>query len=73
MAEPKLYARPDGWHYHTDRNCPMLAGGEFERLGYKEITLKQAKKRRLNPCACTEPRHIGYSLEELDEMARKVK
>lgn len=58
MAEIKFYARPEGWHYHTDRNCSMLAGGDFERLGYVEITLKEAKKRKLRPCACADKRHF---------------
>lgn len=57
MAEIKLYARPDGWHYHTARNCSMLAGGDFERLGYVEITQKEAKKRKLKPCACADKKH----------------
>jgi len=57
MAKTKLYARPEGWHYHTDRNCSMLAGGDFERLGYVEITLKEAKKRKLRPCACADKKH----------------
>lgn len=57
MAESKYFARPDGWHYHVDRNCPMLAGGDFERFGYKEITMKEAKKRKLRPCACADKKH----------------
>jgi hypothetical protein len=52
MAETKYYARPEGGHYHADRNCPMLAGGQFEELGYVEIAMKEAKKRKLRPCAC---------------------
>lgn len=47
-----IYARPDGWHYHLDRNCSMLQGGDFERLGYITITLKAIKRRHLNPCIC---------------------
>lgn len=57
MAEIKLYARPDGWHYHTDRNCLMLASEEYERLGYTEITMKEAKKRKLRPHTCTDKKH----------------
>lgn len=54
MTEATIYARPDGSHYHTDRSCPMLAGGDFETLRYKEITKEEAKKRRLKPCACAD-------------------
>lgn len=49
----KLYARPDGSHVHIDRGCLILAGGDFERLGYKEVTIGEARTRRLNVCPCT--------------------
>lgn len=48
----KIYARPDGWHYHLDRECSMLQGSDFEKLGYKEISIGDIVKRRLNPCGC---------------------
>ena len=48
----KIYARPDGGHYHTRRGCTMLQGGDFKRLGYMEITPDDIKKRKLRPCAC---------------------
>jgi hypothetical protein len=34
----------------------MLAGEEYERLGYTEITMKEAKKRKLRSCACADKR-----------------
>ncbi len=46
----KLYARPGGWHYHLDRECPMLQGGDFEKLNYGEINAGDITKRHLNPC-----------------------
>ena len=53
-ADTVIYARQEGWHYHLDRNCPMLSGGDFERLKYEIISPKRIKKRGLNPCpACT--------------------
>lgn len=61
MPEPKLipitkdtviFARPDGWNYHLDRNCSMLQGGDFERLGYVTIKQEEVKKRHLRPCLC---------------------
>lgn len=51
-VEPnKFYARPGGRHYHI-RGCYMLAGGDFERLKYKEITYEEAYKRKLRKCSC---------------------
>lgn len=47
-----IYARPDGWHYHLNRQCSMLQGEDFERLRYIEINKSEIKKRRLNPCLC---------------------
>lgn len=59
----KVYARQGGRHYHLDKECPMLKGGvfeklgykesgDFEKLGYKEIRVSDIVKRRLNPCVC---------------------
>lgn len=48
----KVYARPRGEHYHMKRDCPMLTGGQFEKMGYKEITPEDIVKRKLRPCAC---------------------
>jgi len=48
----KYYARPDGWHYHTDRNCVMLSGDQFDKLNYKEVTFNETLKRCLIPCPC---------------------
>jgi hypothetical protein len=47
-----IYARPWGRHYHIDKDCPMLQGGDFERLGYTIIKKADIKKRRLNPDLC---------------------
>ena len=51
-GETKIYARPDGWHYHLDKECPMLSGGDFVRLGYEEISETDIATRKLNPCSC---------------------
>jgi hypothetical protein len=51
-----IYARPDGWHYHLRRDCPMLEG-DFERFGYTTITKAEVEKRRLWPCLCA---YEGY-------------
>lgn len=48
----KIYARPDGSHFHTKRDCQMLQGRQFKEMGYVEITPEQARKRKLRPCAC---------------------
>ncbi len=47
-----IYARPDGSHYHLDRNCNMLKDGDFERYGYGQIKTAEIRKRRLYPCVC---------------------
>ncbi|KKM76009.1 hypothetical protein LCGC14_1384450 [marine sediment metagenome] len=47
-----IYARPGGLRYHLDRQCQMLQGGDFERLGYVQVTKEAIKKRKLNPCVC---------------------
>ncbi len=47
-----IYARPNGIHYHLDRNCPILQSGDFERMGYIEIKQSEIKRRKLNPCVC---------------------
>ncbi len=48
----KVYARPNGRYYHTTKRCPMLAGGDFKFLGYKEIAWKDVREQELRPCAC---------------------
>ncbi len=50
--DTEIYARPDGWHYHLSAKCPMLTGGDFERLHYKLISKDDIKTRGLSPCAC---------------------
>jgi len=56
MADIKLpkvlYARPDGSHYHADKNCVMLRGGDFELLSYREVTPSETAKRKLTACTC---------------------
>jgi hypothetical protein len=47
-----IYARPDGGHYHLNRNCPMLQGNQFKYYGYTEIKKLDIKKRKLRPCIC---------------------
>ena len=47
-----VYARPKGGHYHTNRNCSLLRGDAFEYFSYKKISIREAKKRKLAPCAC---------------------
>ncbi len=49
-GETIIFARPDGWHYHLDKNCPMLQGGDFERLKYTRITRVELAKRKLWAC-----------------------
>jgi hypothetical protein len=50
----KAYARPRGGHYHLRKDCQMLTGGQFEKLGYKEITITEARSRKLIPCTCAQ-------------------
>ncbi len=45
-----IFARPDGWHYHLDRNCEMLQGSQFERLGYIRILQDEIEGLDLFPC-----------------------
>jgi len=52
MDQEVLFARPDGKHYHTDRNCPVLQQGNFEKLGYREVTLAEIMRGRLRTCSC---------------------
>lgn len=47
-----IYARPEGTHYHLDLSCPMLINGDFEKLGYKQISKVEVKERNLKPCVC---------------------
>ena len=47
-----FYSRPDGGHVHASKECPMLQGGDFEELGYEEITLNEARIRGLLCCSC---------------------
>lgn len=47
-----IFARPDGRHYHTNRNCTMLGGGDFEKMGYVKIDLEEVGTRELYPCHC---------------------
>ncbi len=57
----KIYARYHGKHYHI-RECIMLNGGEFEKLGYAEIPIKEIKLNKLKPCNCiyTRFKNLGY-------------
>lgn len=47
-----IYARPNGWAYHLDRNCTMLEGGQFEHYQYTKITPEDINHRHLVPCVC---------------------
>ncbi len=48
-----IFARPNGYAYHIDRNCKMLQGSQFEHYGYVQIKIGDIKKRDLFPCpAC---------------------
>lgn len=47
------YARPNGRHYHTRIDCTMLDSGQFEKLKYTQVSMKNIKRRKLIPCACT--------------------
>ncbi len=57
-----IYARPDGWHYHTTLNCPMLRGGDFQSLEYREVNEDDIEKKKLRPCPCVS--NFGISGEE---------
>ena len=48
------YARPDGGHFHSSKRCPLLDGGDFERLGYVEISAGEKKSRKLRECSCVD-------------------
>ncbi len=58
-----IYARPSGGHYHLERSCPMLQGGDFERLKYRQITQRDIKLRYLIPCSCA---HYGNDRKEVN-------
>jgi len=45
-----MYARPEGSYVHTDINCLLLIGDG--QLRYKEISLDEARRRKLVPCVC---------------------
>ena len=47
-----FYARPDGGHIHSGKKCPMLKDGDFDRLGYVEVSLDEARARKLVCCPC---------------------
>ena len=47
-----IYARPGGGHYHLYRNCKMLQGRDYKRLGYRVIALRELQERGLRPCLC---------------------
>lgn len=47
-----IYARPNGWHYHLDRDCAMLRGSQFKRHAYREVPAAIVRRRRLIPCGC---------------------
>ena len=52
-APAPLFARPEGTHYHVDRNCHMLVDGQFEAYGYIGIDREEIEQRELVPCpAC---------------------
>jgi hypothetical protein len=50
--ETKIYARPDGTHYHLSRDCHLLRGREFDRFAYVVIDIRELRKRKLEPCVC---------------------
>lgn len=47
-----IYARPNGWAFHLDRNCIMLSGSQFKDYGYVQIKKADIERRKLAPCAC---------------------
>jgi hypothetical protein len=50
----KIYAFQGGSHYHLSKDCPMLNNGQFEKYGYKVISLIEIKTRLLKPCMCVQ-------------------
>lgn len=48
----RFYARPKGGHIHSNRNCPMLNGGQFEHYEYCSVSLEGAEQRTLKVCPC---------------------
>ncbi len=61
IPETKIYARPEGKHYHLKQGCPLLQEGDFKRLGYKEIGMEEVSEQGLRPCVC------AYEDKELTE------
>lgn len=49
-----VYICPGGSHYHATKDCPMLQGGDYERLCYYPIKLSDLKymKRTYRQCSC---------------------
>jgi hypothetical protein len=47
-----FYARSGDCHIHSNKECPVLAGGQSEHCGYKEISLDKAIKRKFDVCPC---------------------
>jgi len=54
MTSVTLWARPGSSHYHSARHCKMLADGDFERLSYAEVSLREISQRKLQPCGCAQ-------------------
>ncbi len=68
----KLYARPDGSHVHAGKDCQMLERGDFERLGYREVTLGEARTRQLSTCLCIS-QMLGTRMPlSLTELAKRM-
>jgi hypothetical protein len=47
-----FYARSGDRHIHSNKECPVLVGGQSEHCGYKEISLDEAIKRKFDVCPC---------------------
>lgn len=62
--EIKYYARPDSYHYHQRRNCPMLVGEQFEEMHYREIKWSTVKRRHLAPCSCATRWYLKQDIEQ---------
>jgi len=47
-----IYARPTGWYYHLDRNCPVIIGYKFDQYNYSVVPPNYIEKFHLIPCTC---------------------
>lgn len=61
-----LYAKPDGYFYHTEGGCIRLSDSFCASQGYQQIQISDIEKLKLSACPICAVEKIGAKEQEKD-------